>query len=91
MLNARASIGLIHSKALLAILWIAAAMNIVFLISQELWFQSFYAKIGLGTALGGALGNFVDQIRWKAVIDFIDFKFWPTFNVADIAIVAGWG
>jgi signal peptidase II len=52
---------------------------------------------GLSLALGGALGNLADRIRYGWVIDFIDVYIarggreihWPTFNVADIAIVAG--
>jgi signal peptidase II len=52
---------------------------------------------GLPLALGGAMGNLVDRIRYGQVIDFIDMYFirggrehhWPTYNVADIAIVAG--
>jgi signal peptidase II len=54
---------------------------------------------GLPLALGGALGNLVDRIRYGYVIDFIDFylksggreRHWPTFNVADVAIVVGVG
>ncbi|MBK9263447.1 MAG: signal peptidase II [Polyangiaceae bacterium] len=66
---------------------------------------------GLPLVLGGALGNLVDRIRYRHVIDFIDMytregtwldnfieRFtgptrggyhWPTYNIADIAIVAG--
>ena len=39
--------------------------------------------------IGGAIGNFIDRIRLGYVIDFIDFKFWPVFNFADIWIVVG--
>jgi signal peptidase II len=54
---------------------------------------------GLPLALGGAMGNLVDRIRYGSVIDFIDVYIkrggrehhWPTFNVADIAIVVGVG
>jgi len=46
-----------------------------------------------GAILAGAVGNFVDRIRFGYVIDFIDwdlgFTHWPTFNVADIAISVG--
>jgi signal peptidase II len=53
--------------------------------------------LGLALALGGALGNLVDRIRYGWVIDFIAVyvkrggreDHWPTFNVADIAIVLG--
>lgn len=40
----------------------------------------------LGLILAGALGNLVDRLVYGSVIDFIDFHFWPAFNVADSAI-----
>ncbi len=47
----------------------------------------------LGLILGGALGNLIDRIRFRAVVDFLDFYVgtwhWPAFNVADIAICLG--
>lgn len=49
----------------------------------------YLLKVGLALQLGGALGNFVDRIRTGYVVDFFDFAFWPIFNVADVAIVAG--
>lgn len=42
-----------------------------------------------GLLLGGALGNLADRVRQDGVTDFIDFDFWATFNLADVAIVAG--
>lgn len=52
-------------------------------------------KWGLPFVLGGALGNLTDRIRYGHVIDFIRVHLgtyeWPTFNVADIAIVVGVG
>jgi signal peptidase II len=43
----------------------------------------------LGLQLGGAVGNLIDRLRLGYVVDFIDFKFWPVFNLADSAIVIG--
>ncbi|HOG48691.1 MAG TPA: signal peptidase II [Anaerolineae bacterium] len=43
----------------------------------------------LGLQLGGALGNLVDRLTLGHVVDFLDFKFWPVFNVADSCIVVG--
>lgn len=43
----------------------------------------------VGLLLGGALGNLADRAREGAVTDFIDPVAWPTFNLADVAIVAG--
>ncbi|MDI7276593.1 MAG: signal peptidase II [Anaerolineae bacterium] len=46
-------------------------------------------QVCLGLQLGGALGNLLDRLRFGHVIDFIDFKVWPVFNVADSSIVIG--
>ena len=46
-------------------------------------------RLALGLQLGGAFGNLLDRLRLGYVVDFIDFKFWPIFNVADSAIVIG--
>ncbi len=48
--------------------------------------------VGFGMVIGGALGNIADRLfRHKngAVIDFIHTGFWPTFNLADSAVVIG--
>jgi signal peptidase II len=58
----------------------------------------FYRRFGvahwllpicLGLQLGGAMGNLVDRLRLGHVVDFIDFKVWPVFNLADSCIVVG--
>ena len=51
--------------------------------------------VGLGLLLGGASGNLLDRLLRSpgpgrgAVVDFLDFQVWPSFNVADSAIVVG--
>ena len=39
--------------------------------------------------LAGAIGNLIDRITCGYVIDFIDFRIWPVFNIADSAITIG--
>lgn len=51
--------------------------------------ESSFLHIGMSLLLGGALGNLIDRIRYGYVIDFLDFKIWPVFNVADISLVIG--
>jgi len=46
-------------------------------------------SLAAGLILGGALGNLFDRISFASVIDFIDFRIWPVFNVADSCITAG--
>ncbi len=44
---------------------------------------------GAGLILGGALGNLIDRLRFGGVVDFLDFRIWPVFNVADSCITIG--
>lgn len=49
-------------------------------------------QIGIGLLLGGAMGNLIDRISLGYVRDFIQFDFWksfPVFNIADAAITIG--
>ncbi len=46
-------------------------------------------RVALGLVLGGTIGNLIDRLRFGYVTDFIDFRIWPTFNVADSAITIG--
>ena len=47
------------------------------------------ASLALGLILGGAIGNLVDRIKFGYIIDFLDFRIWPVFNIADSAITIG--
>lgn len=45
--------------------------------------------LALSLILAGALGNLIDRLRFGYVIDFLDLRIWPVFNVADSAITIG--
>jgi len=47
------------------------------------------AKVVLGLVLGGIAGNLIDRLSFGYVTDFIDVGIWPTFNIADSAVVIG--
>ena len=49
--------------------------------------QKYYVAFAL--VLAGIFGNFLDRIMYGFVVDWIDFHFWPIFNIADSAIVIG--
>ena len=46
-------------------------------------------QVGFGLIAGGSLGNLIDRLRFGYVVDFLDFRVWPVFNVADSAITVG--
>lgn len=43
-------------------------------------------QFSVGLLLGGTIGNLIDRLLHDAVIDFIDFRIWPVFNIADSAV-----
>jgi signal peptidase II len=62
------------------------------------WMLYFFARSGsrhpvlpvaLGLVIGGSVSNLIDRVRLGHVTDFLDFKFWPAFNLADSFIVVG--
>ena len=46
-------------------------------------------SFSLSLILAGALGNLIDRLILGYVIDFLDFRIWPVFNIADSAITVG--
>lgn len=72
----------------LVVLWLAAAAVVTLALLAQ---RTPLAAAGLGTALGGAAGNVLDRVRRGSVVDFVSIGWWPTFNLADAAIVAGGG
>ena len=71
-----------------------AAVALV-LVLTLLWrnHNSHLAAFGLALILGGAGGNLIDRLQAGSVVDFLEFHvgqyYWPTFNLADSAIVIG--
>jgi signal peptidase II len=72
---------------------VVGALIALALVALLVWFALNAARAWLwlpvGLLLGGAVGNLIDRAREGAVTDFIDFSFWPAFNLADSAIVVG--
>ncbi|HEX8645480.1 MAG TPA: signal peptidase II [Thermoleophilaceae bacterium] len=75
--------------ALLALWTVTLACTLLALAAGTASPSHDLAGAGLAVALGGATGNLLDRLGRGAVIDFIALGWWPAFNLADVAIVAG--
>lgn len=69
------------------------AIGVISMLYYRLQPDQTIAAAAFATILSGAIGNFIDRLRFNYVIDFVDMyvgeSHWPTYNVADIAITAG--
>lgn len=47
--------------------------------------------LSLALLAGGGIGNLIDRVRFRYVVDYLDLRIWPVFNIADICVVVGCG
>ena len=92
--NSGAAFGLFQGQSFLlpiiASVGVAALLLYAFLFHHKFPFlENRLGKLALGLVLGGTVGNLIDRIYLGYVTGFIDFNFWPAFNIADSAIVVG--
>lgn len=87
--NTGGAFGLFSNETFLLVVAAIIGIAILILYLRYLPLGSTVLKIGLGLDLGGALGNLIDRLRVGEVTDFIDFGWWPVFNIADSAITVG--
>jgi signal peptidase II len=85
--NRGAAFGLLQGQLTFFIIVTLFVVGALILFYRELPLNNFFNRIALGLALGGSIGNLIDRIRVGHVIDFLDFRIWPVFNLADSAIV----
>ncbi len=74
--------------------FIVASFIVIALIVIYAWFgknRDLVILSALGLILGGAIGNLIDRLTFGYIIDFLDFRIWPVFNIADSSITVGAG
>jgi signal peptidase II len=92
--NTGAAFGIFRDHTLIltiiAIIGIAVILTLVFVFhSRWSFFNSRLLWLAIGLVAGGTIGNLIDRLRLGFVTDFIDFKVWPAFNVADSSLTVG--
>ena len=83
--NHGAAFGTFQNQLLLFILISILAIALIFYNLRDKK-NSVIFKLSLSLILGGAIGNLIDRLRFGFVIDFLDLRIWPVFNLADSAI-----
>lgn len=87
--NKAAAFGLFgHNRIIFAAVAIIAIAAIILYLFRRKGASPILAS-AFGLILGGAAGNLFDRIRFGCVIDFLDFRVWPVFNIADSCITIG--
>jgi len=91
--NAGAAFGLFQGSRIFFIIvsLLSVAVVIYLIVTGRYRFRG--SRIAFGLVMGGAIGNLIDRVWMKEVVDFIDvgigYYRWPTFNVADIGLTLG--
>jgi signal peptidase II len=92
--NTGSAFGLLANRTVLLIIIGIASLLIVLLFLRYLSQVTTLSMVSIGLVWGGAVGNFIDRLRFGYVTDFIYFRlwgdfYWPAFNIADAAITVG--
>ncbi|HOC08302.1 MAG TPA: signal peptidase II [Bacillota bacterium] len=87
--NTGAAFGMLQGNTWFLILTSVLVSAVVAYLIWKVKPENRYVKISLALILGGALGNLVDRVLLGYVVDFLDFRIWPVFNIADSCVVVG--
>ena len=87
--NKGIAFGLFHNFQPVLFVLITASLLVLFFWGASAKGVDSSQRFALAMILGGAIGNWIDRVRIGAVVDFLDFRVWPVFNIADSAITVG--
>ena len=87
--NTGAAFGILQDQTLFLIAMAFIGLGAIYLYYRYPPFDHWVVPIAIGMLLGGASGNLLDRVRAGEVTDFIDFRRFPAFNVADSSINVG--
>lgn len=87
--NTGAAFGLFRHQTLLLTGISVLTFAVILLFYRRIAASERILRVGFALIAGGSLGNLIDRLRFGYVVDFVDFRVWPVFNVADSAITVG--
>ena len=84
--NTGSAFGLFKNFNIFLICFSIIAIIVIFYYLKSIVKNEKLLQFAVGLLLGGTIGNLIDRLLYGAVIDFIDFRIWPVFNIADSAV-----
>ena len=87
--NPGAAFGILANQRMLFLIFTAVIVGVMIYLYCSLSNKKSLTAVSLGIVVSGAIGNFIDRFMQGTVTDFLDFRIWPIFNIADIAICVG--
>lgn len=87
--NRGAAFGILKNQLLFLIITSLVAIGLICYNLKAGHDKRAVSNLALGLILAGAAGNLIDRILFGYVIDFLDFRIWPVFNIADSSITIG--
>ncbi len=89
ILNPGAAFGILENQRVFFIIIAVVMLGTIVYIYPRLPKGLPFLTVGVGLLVGGTIGNVIDRVQTGHVVDFFDFRIWPVFNIADIAICIG--
>ena len=87
--NEGAAFGLLQGHTTLFVVITLMVLAAGFLMRRRIADEPLPVRLGFALGLSGAAGNLIDRVLRGSVVDFLDFRFLPVFNFADVGIVCG--
>ena len=87
--NFGAGFGILQHQKWILIFISIIVIGIIFYYLDNIKEKELLLQILVGFILGGTIGNLIDRLFYGYVIDFLDFRIWPIFNLADSFVTIG--
>lgn len=87
--NTGAAFGMFRGHQWMLVIIAGLVLAVIAFVAWHLRPESVLARTALALIAAGAAGNLIDRVALGGVTDFIDFGWWPVFNVADMSLDIG--
>jgi len=87
--NYGAGFGILQQQRWILIFISIIVIGVIFYYFDRIKEKEKLLQVLVGFVLGGTIGNLIDRVIYGFVVDFLDFRIWPIFNVADSFVTIG--